>query len=135
MWSAIELGVGLVCASIPGIYSGLRYVWPGFRKFTRKHISMKGSKPSNESADSHKKKPSISVIPAKARYQRTNPDSLASESHELESRNSSDESPEVKHEKSWSVVNLNKPHPPLPRPGGIELSTTVKVIRGPRSEC
>lgn len=138
MWSAIELGVGQTSASIPGIYSGLRQAWPGFRDFTRKHISQKGSKPSHHSEESHKKQNSLSGIAHKFRYHRASMDipltTTSDESYVLESlRKDSQEG--IRKETTWSQTrpDLNKPVPPLPRKGTVLPSTNVTVIRGPRS--
>lgn len=138
MWSAIELGVGIVCASIPGIYSGLRYIWPAFRNFTRRHISMRGSKPTDESEDfSYKKKPGISGVPRKGKYHKASLDLFATENFEMDyknSRNSMDKLVvDMECAPKTRALDLNKPHPPLPREAVIERSTTITVIRGPRS--
>lgn len=139
LWSAIELGVGLVCASIPGIYSGLRHVWPGFYQFTRRHISQKGTKPSQESQDSQKRHSSLSRIPHHAKYHRASSDlPLTSRSTDTYAMNDMDDiSADKYHYESGDrspKVTFNKPLPHTPEKSeAIMASTTISVTRGPRS--
>ena len=135
MWSAIELGVGLACASIPGIYSGLRHVWPTFRNFTRRHISMRGTKPTQDSSDYQtRSKPSISGIPPRAKYHKASLDLLTTETFEMETRASLDKVvTDIEAQRPWSPPNLNKPCPPLPLSDTLERSSSIKIVRGPRS--
>jgi hypothetical protein len=139
LWSAIELGVGLDCASLPAIYSGLRHVWPAFRKFTRSHISQKGSNSSSEYDNSHRGQNSLSGIPHKAKYHRASSDlpltSLTKDAFAMDDMEATSADP-YRYEKKASspTMDLNKPVPPLPRKGqSIEASTTVTIVRGPRS--
>lgn len=44
-----------------------------------------------------------------------------------------DSAVDLKSAGGWKAPDLYKPHPALPRESVIERSTSIKVIRGPRS--
>jgi hypothetical protein len=149
LWSAMELGVGQLCACIPGIYSGLRHVWPGFRNFTRTHLSQKGSKTSEESRDEFKKSSRLSGIPSGARYVRAGgevPLTIGSKDErdgrgrgdmydldEMEGRSREGETWYRQESQERLDIEKRELKQDLRKGGGIEATTTVSVSRTPRN--
>lgn len=136
IWSAIELGVGQTCASIPAIYSGLRHIWPGFRKFTAQHISQKSTKPSHESQNCTKQQDKMSQMAHRFEYQRSSSDlPLTGRSDEAYALDEVEliHSDKGRYGSQAAVTsNLDSAVSP-PMKGEIATSTTITIFSGPRS--